>query len=100
MRKRVRDDKLRAEIGIYEGLMDDVAALADIFIGNETIEDFNRAGEYVPFLRLVAEFHFDPGNERLHKELSRRINLIKKNLLDLSIQIDTNHRKAKFIYGD
>ena len=59
MSKRKRDDKLQASVGIYQDLMEDFAKLADIFIGNETIEDFNEAGEYIPLLRLVADFHLE-----------------------------------------
>lgn len=94
----MRDDKLRASIDIYENLMEDVAALADILIGNSTPADFKGTGEYSPFLRLVADFHFSPENATLYRELKSRLNEIKKCFQDLSIQIDTNHRKALFIY--
>jgi len=93
-----RDDELQESIGIYQNLMEDMADLANIFIGNETLDDFNEGGDYEPLLKMVAEFHFNPENARLYTDLKHRINLIKKKVLDLSTQIDSNHKKALFIY--
>jgi hypothetical protein len=94
----MRDDKLRENIGIYEGLMDDAGVLADIFIGNETIEEFNSAGEYEPLLRMIAEFHFDPGNTTLYNALIKKIKFTEKKVYDLRAHVDSNYKKAKFIY--
>ena len=96
----MRDDKLQENIGIYQGLMEDVAILADIFIGNQTIEEMNEAGEYYPLLRMVADFHFAPENSRVYGELIDRIKFIEKKVYDLRAHIDSNHKKAKFIYRD
>lgn len=93
-----RDDTRRANIGIYENLMEDAAMLADIFIGNQIEEEFDEGGEYVPFLQLLADFHFNPENRRLYSELKHKINFIKKSVQDLSTQIDSNHRKASHLY--
>lgn len=93
-----RDDKLRGDVGIYENTMDDFAALADIFIGNETADDFTSGGDYEPLLLLISELHFNPENDRLFKLVTNRIKLLEKKLLKLRTQIDGNHKKAKFIY--
>ena len=93
-----RDDKLREEMGIYEKLMDDAGDLANIFIGNETMFDYSEGGDFVPFLKLLAEFHFSPENDRIYTELKHRVNLIKKLVLDLSTNIDANYKKGKFLY--
>jgi hypothetical protein len=98
MSTKPRDDKLRANIGMYEELMEDAEKLADIFIGNQILEEFEDSGEYRPFLRLLAEFHFSPENQRIYEELRAKMNYIKKCVLDLSTQIDENHKKALFIY--
>ena len=95
---RLRDDKLRASIGIHEDLMDDMGTLADIFIGNENIAEFTPGTEYRPLTLLVSEFHFDPGNETLKKELLSRIKMVEKMVSNLSAKIDSNFKKAKYIY--
>lgn len=94
----MRDDKLRAEMGIYENLMEDAQALADIFIGNETLFEFDEGGDHVPFLKLLAEFHFMPENDKIYKELKHRVDLLKKLVLNLSTNIDANYKKGKFLY--
>jgi len=94
----MREDNLRDSAGIYEGLMDDVQALANIFIGNEEHAEFEMDGDYVPFLKLVAQYHFEPENATLYNKLSRKLNLVEKLLLDLRQQIDDNHKKALHLY--
>jgi len=94
---KLPDSKLRAEIGIYEDLMEDFGELADIFIGNVTMDETTEAGEYQPFLKLLAEFHFNPENERLYKDVISKINFIEEKLLKLRGQIDSNFTKGKFI---
>ena len=98
--KRLRDDKLRQELGIYENLMDDMAMLADIFIGNETIEEFTQGGEYEPLLKLMAEIHFSPENKRVYSLILFRIKFIEKKLLEIRGNLERNFQKAKFIYRD
>lgn len=93
-----RDDKLREEIGIYENLMEDFSDLADIFIGNYTMDDLKEDGEYEPLLKLISEFHFSPENERLRDEIMRRLKLIEKKVLKLRTQVDANFKKGKFLY--
>ena len=93
-----RDEKLRADIGMHENLMEDFAALADILIGNETPDDFTDDGDYQPLLMLISEFHFSPENDRIYSEVKNRINLLKEKVLKLSTQVDANHKKGKFIY--
>lgn len=94
---RVRDDKLREEVGIYEHLMDDISDLVDMLIGNDTLLDYTDAGEYIPFVEMVAQFHFDPDNQRLYKDLMRRIKMIEKNLLKFRERVEQNHSKGRFI---
>jgi len=100
MRKhgKTRDDKLRAEISIYKTLMEDVGELADIFIGNEVLAEFIDSGEYQPFIMQISEFHFSPENEKLYTELISKIKMIEKKVYDLRHHIDSNHKKAQFIY--
>ena len=96
----MRDDKKREEIGIYERLMEDAEELANIFIGNDTLFDYGEGGDFQPFLKLLAEFHFSPENDRLYTELKHRINLIEKKVLDLRTRVTANYTKGKFLYRD
>ena len=92
-----KDSKLRADIGIYEKLMEDVEILANMFIGNQSPVDFTSGGEYVPFVQLVAAFHFDPDKDYIYNDLMDRVELIEKMFLKFKSNIQHNHKKAKFI---
>jgi len=83
---------------MYEDLMEDAQELADIFIGNDTLFNYTEGGDHQPFLKLLAEFHFSPENDRIYSELHHMVSEIKKKVLNLSTQIDNNHKKGKFIY--
>ncbi len=96
---RIRDDKLRENIGMYENLLEDVGIIADMLIGNDGMDDYEASGEYNPFLMLLSEFHFSPENDRITKELLNRLKFIEKKVYNLRVQIDNNHKKAKFLYG-
>lgn len=77
--------------------MEDVSKLADIFIGNQSLEQFTGEGEYDPFLKLVAEIQMEPSNERVYKAVKRYLRFIEKSVKDLRAQIDMNYKKDKFI---
>lgn len=93
-----RKETKREEIGIYEDLMDDVQDLANIFIGNESLNDYTEGGDFQPFLRLIAELHFSPENTRLYTEAIHQIKIIEKKVLDLRAHVVANYKKGKFIY--
>ena len=94
----MKASRAREDIRMYENLMEDVAAMADMLIGNETIDDYGSGGDYQPFVELVAEFHFNPENDRLYNDLMRRIKVIEKNLAKFRERVTQNHQKGKFIY--
>ena len=94
----MRDDRRRAEAGINENLMDDVQAIANIFIGNEDPVEFEDNGDYTPFLKLVAEYHYEPENARIYYELMNKIKLVQKLILDLRVNVEENHKKARHLY--
>ena len=98
MTKKVSDQQKRADIGIYENLMEDFREMANIFIGNETLDEFTEGAVYQPMMHVVADFHFSPENDRVYSELLSKINLIEKKLLKLRVFIDANHAKGKFLY--